>query len=311
MSYGPGSGPVSGPASSSDSRPPYLHIADVLRDEIEDGRYRTGERIPSQADLEERFKVSRPTVQRALTELRREGYIDNQRGRAAEVLPRNARGRTTGTKEPERALAALAAHTAAAFEQRDVVIDTFSLTTETLHGVLSQPLQRVMQGELRPSSITLRVLLPSTHADLAYPRMVADRHDPRPLRRLRKLIRSHVVTLRSTFDALSAVADDIRLDLRLSVEFRSLPVTPMFKLYLLNHDTALHGLYRVVPRVVDFEDGSGEGEIYDVLGISATLFPYRRDLGDAESHESKFVQEAQDWFDAMWTTIAEPLTLDE
>lgn len=299
------------PASPPNSRPPYLHIADVLRGEIDDGRYPVGERIPSQAELEDRFDVSRPTVQRALTELRREGYIDNQRGRSAEVLPRHARGRTAGTKEPERALAALAAHTAAAFEQDDVVIDTFSLTTETLNSVLSRPLQQVMLGELRPSSITLRVLLPSTEADLAFPRMVADPADPRPLRRLRQLIRSHVVTLRSTFDALAAVAEEIGLDLRLSVEFRSLPVTPMFKLYLLNQDTALHGLYRLVPRVVTFEDGSGEGEIYDVLGISATLFPYRRDLGDTESSESRFVQETQDWFDSVWTTIAGPLTLED
>jgi DNA-binding transcriptional regulator YhcF (GntR family) len=299
------------PASPASSRPPYLHIADVLRGEIDDGRYPVGERIPSQAELEERFDVSRPTVQRALTELRREGYIDNQRGRSAEVLPRQARGRTAGTKEPERALAALAAHTAAAFEQQDVVIDTFSLTTETLNSVLSQPLQRVMLGQLRPSSITLRVLLPSTEAVLAFPRMVADPDDPRPMRRLRQLIRSHVVTLRSTFDALAAVAEEIGLDLRLDVQFRSLPATPMFKLYLLNHDTALHGLYRLVPRVVTFEDGSGEGEIYDVLGISATLFPHRRDPADPASPESRFVQETQDWFDSVWTTIAEPLTAED
>ncbi|SEG88681.1 transcriptional regulator, GntR family [Actinacidiphila yanglinensis] len=299
------------PVSPADSRPPYLHIADVLRGEIDDGRYRVGERIPSQAELEERFDVSRPTVQRALKELRREGYIDNQRGRAAEVQARHARGRAAGTEEPERAFAALDAHVAAAFEQRDVVIDTFSLTTETLNSALSQQLQRVRLGELRPSSITLRVLLPSTDAALAFPRMVADADDPRPLRRLRLLINAHVTALRSTFNGLSV----INPDLRSSIEFRSLPITPLFKLYLLNHDTALHGLYRVVPRVVSFDDDGGapvgEGEIYDVLGISATLFPYRRDPDEPKSRDTRFVQESQDWFDSVWTTIAGPLILGD
>jgi hypothetical protein len=294
-----------------DVRPPYLHIADVLRGEIDDGRYRVGERIPSQAELEGRFDVSRPTVQRALKELRREGYIDNQRGRSAEVLPRHARGNASGPDEPGRAFVALDTHIAAAFERQDVMIDSFSLTAETLISALALPLQRIKLGELRPASLSLRVLLPSLDTNLTIPQLVGDPTDQRPLRRLRQLVRGHVTTLRSTFNGLSVIIPELRP----SVEFRSLPVTPLVKLYLLNHDTALHGFYRVVPRVVTLgggaEGGLEEGEIYDVLGISATLFPYHRDPEDSTSFDSLFVQDARDWFESLWTNIASPLTLIE
>lgn len=54
-----------------------------------------------------------------------------------------------------------------------------------------------------------------------------------------------------------------------------------------------------------------EGEIYDVLGVGAVLFPYRRNAQDENSHASRFVEEAQAWFDSLWLTIAEQLRLDE
>jgi DNA-binding transcriptional regulator YhcF (GntR family) len=292
---------------STGSRSPYLHIADVLRGEILDGRYPVGERIPSQAELEERFDVSRPTVQRALTELRKDGYIDNQRGRAAEVLPRREQhGRAVASEDPDLAFAVLDAHIAIAFEQRHVAIDSFSLTTETLNAALAMPLLRIKLGELRPESIALRVLLPSPDAMLAIPKLVADPTDPRPLNRLRNLVSSHVTTLRSAFNGLSVIAPGIEH----SIEVRAVPVTPLAKLYLLNQDTALYAYYRVVPRTVPLGAGE-EGEILDVLGISATLFPYRADPADPGSSDSRFVEESQQWFESLWTTIAEPMTPQE
>lgn len=290
------------------STPPYRHIADVLRGEILDGHLAVGQRIPAQADLEERFAVSRPTIQRALKELRRGGYIDNQRGRPSEVLPWRERTGTTRAQydEPEPAYTALGTHIAEAFEAPRVVIDVFSLTTETFNSALYEPIQRIRSGELSPESITVRVMLPSPDAHLAIPRTVADPEDDRPLRRLRQLVRGHAIAVRSSLTALS----EVRSDIAVSVEFRTVPITPLQKLYLINEDIALSGYYEVIEREVMF--GSGErDEIYDVLGLGAVLFPFRGDPSAPDSRDSRFVTESQSWFDSLWSTIAEPLTLFE
>jgi DNA-binding transcriptional regulator YhcF (GntR family) len=290
--------------------PPYLHIAETLRDEIRDGRYRVGERIPSQAELEERFQVSRPTVQRALGVLRKDGYIDNQRGRASEVLPWQratpAGAAPLTTQDPEPAFEALATYVAAAFEEREVTIDCYSLTSETLNGALAVPVQSALRGELNPAVIRVRVLLPTQDAVLALPRLVADPDDDRPLRRLRQLSRAHGIALRSTFTGLS----EVRPEIKISVEFRALPVTPMQKLYLLNQRLALSGFYRVQQHPVTFGDGQKD-EIYDVVGLKSVLFAHRMDPAKPKSRDSLFVAESQAWFDSLWSTIAEPVPLFE
>jgi DNA-binding transcriptional regulator YhcF (GntR family) len=292
--------------AANGSRHPYQHIADVLRGEIRDGRYRIGERIPSQAELEQRFQVSRPTVQRALTELRKDGYIDNQRGRPAQILPwRDHRPTSAPTgDEPEFALTSLATHIDEAFARKRVTIDAFSLTTETLNSVLTQALLRVQMGEAHPDSIRVRLLLPALDARLAIPQMVGDSDDERALRRLRSLILSHMVALQSSFTAIS----DLGLGIEHSVEFRSVPVTPVHKLYLINGDTALHGFYRVVKRPVVLSDGDMPEDIFDVLGLNTALFSYRSSPAEPRARESRFVAEAQAWFDSLWSTIAEPVT---
>jgi DNA-binding transcriptional regulator YhcF (GntR family) len=290
-------------ADDEDTLPPYLRIAEALRGQIADGVFPVGGRIPAQAALEERFGVSRPTVQRALQELRKDGYIDNRRGRAAEVLGRDPSPRA---REPERAFEALTTHVAAAFEERAITIDAYSLTTETLGGALAQPIQATMTGDLNPASIRVRLLLPAQDVILALPRMVADPDDDRPLRRLRQLVRAHAVALRSTFTRLA----DVRPDIENSIEFRTVPVTPMQKLYLLNKQVVLSGYYQVLQRPVTFGDGRRD-EIYDVHGVDAKLFLNRSDPARPQSSDSQFVAESQAWFDALWETIAEPVTLFE
>lgn len=288
--------------------PPYLHIADVLRGEIRDGRYPVGERIPSQAELEERFQVSRPTVQRALGVLRQGGYIDNQRGRASEVLPwqNGDPGGSAASTEPEPAFEALGTHVAAAFEEREITIDSYSITSETLNSALAGPVQSILRGELNPAAIRIRVLLPTQDATLALPRLVADPDDDRPLRRLRQLSRAHRTALRSTFTGLS----ELRPEIKVSVEFRALPVTPLQKLYLINRRLALSGFYPVKTHPVTFGDGQRD-DIYDVIGLRSVLFVHRTDPAEPASRDSLFVAEAQAWFDSLWSTISEPVPLFE
>ena len=291
-------------AVANADQPPYLHIADVLRGEIHDGVFRVGERLPAQAELEKRFNVSRPTVQRALTELRRDGYLDNQRGRSAEVLDWRASGRARRAVQdiPGPTVAVLDTEIAEAFEARKVTIDVYSLSAETLSGAAAGSLKRVLRGELTPESIRVRVLLPTLDAALAVPRLV-EGDGSWPLERLRELVRAQAITFTSSFNQVA----DLQPGIDVSVELRAVPVTPLHKLYLLNGATALTGHYRVVER--DVEYGEHRGRIYDVLGLGAVLFPYRTDPQDPESHGSRFVEECQSWFDSLWSTISEPLRL--
>lgn len=60
--------------------PKYRRIIDELRQEILNGRWTTGQRLPSEIELTRRFETSRLTVNRALQELQRGGLIDRRVG---------------------------------------------------------------------------------------------------------------------------------------------------------------------------------------------------------------------------------------
>lgn len=66
--------PAGGPA------PQYLKVKNHLREGIASGRWRPGERLPSESELTETFGVSRMTVNRALRELHQEGMVDRVQG---------------------------------------------------------------------------------------------------------------------------------------------------------------------------------------------------------------------------------------
>jgi DNA-binding transcriptional regulator YhcF (GntR family) len=206
--------------SGSPPEVPYLRIAWELRHDIEQGTFEAGAQLPTQAALVRRFDVSRATVQRALDELRRDGWIDSQQGRGSYVLDRSA-----AHTAPEPAGVGLTDHIDAAFEADRITLDSFSFTSETLNSALQEPLRRVRRGELRPESIAVRLLLPSPDVRLALPKAVGDADDDRPLRRLRRLTISQAVTVQSAVGALadSGHVADVRVDIR------TVPLTPMHK----------------------------------------------------------------------------------
>jgi GntR family transcriptional regulator, arabinose operon transcriptional repressor len=67
------------PGGSSKS---FLHrkIYSELLSAISQGKYREGQRLPSEAQLVRQFKASRPTVTRALQELQHEGVVERRAG---------------------------------------------------------------------------------------------------------------------------------------------------------------------------------------------------------------------------------------
>lgn len=65
--------------------PVWREIYATLRGEISAGQYRTGDRLPTEKVLSERFGVNRHTVRRALAEMTADGTIQVRRGSGAYV----------------------------------------------------------------------------------------------------------------------------------------------------------------------------------------------------------------------------------
>ncbi len=69
---------IKGPANPD--QPKYLRIVESLRASLEAGRYRNGERLPSEAELVRKFGVSRMTAVKAMQHLRQQGLLVRRTG---------------------------------------------------------------------------------------------------------------------------------------------------------------------------------------------------------------------------------------
>ena len=78
----------------SDTGAKYLAVANTLKREILSGKYESRDRFPSEEALARRFSVSRPTIERALRELKREGLLASRSGSGSYLTfaARNATG---------------------------------------------------------------------------------------------------------------------------------------------------------------------------------------------------------------------------
>ena len=63
----------------------YYQIQNIIREEIISGKYKPGDHLPSQKVLENKFKVSRITIRKALGVLVENGLIERRQGRSALV----------------------------------------------------------------------------------------------------------------------------------------------------------------------------------------------------------------------------------
>ena len=65
--------------------PLYHQLKEILRHDIEQGIYQTGERLPSEPELIRQYEVSRITVRQALDELEAEGLVIRRHGKGTYV----------------------------------------------------------------------------------------------------------------------------------------------------------------------------------------------------------------------------------
>ncbi|NGN64093.1 winged helix-turn-helix transcriptional regulator [Streptomyces sp. A7024] len=272
-------------------------VADALRNRIRSGALVPGDPLPTQKELTEQFGVERAAVRLALERLKAEKLLTNV-GRGAP--PKVAELPTGQQVDPEPAITALEERIIAAFRQKHVVLDAFTLTTETLNTALRNTHTAVTMGELtQPASLKVRLMVPTADTRLALPKLVDDPDDPRPLRRLQQLMRSQLSLFEHNVTSLARPGD-------VDLAIKTVPVTPSFKLYLINKIEALMGYYPVLRHEVSDSSPTGsEMEIYDFKGHTTKLFRSRADELQVGSHDTAFVQESQAWFNSWWDTIAQ------
>ncbi|WFB07793.1 GntR family transcriptional regulator [Streptomyces sp. LX-29] len=79
---------VLGALDPTSDRAVFRQIADQLREAIDKGRFREGDKLPSETELVEHFGVSRMTVRNALSLLQQEGLAVSEHGKGVFVRPR-------------------------------------------------------------------------------------------------------------------------------------------------------------------------------------------------------------------------------
>jgi len=273
-----------------DPRPPYQQVATKLRAAILTGKLAPGERLPTQVELSKTYGVARMTIQQALRLLRDDGLISTRQGSGMFVRQRAARP------------IALRPHIEQAFRNPHVRIDFAGYTAETLNGILTEPLDRIRDGELLPESIRLRLLLPDLAVPLALPIAAdLDADQSRLAReRMATITDRHVGAIRAAIEELVGLdlVPDAKLDVRL---YES---APLFKVYIINDTEAFFGYYPVMRHDVTINRKSVA--IYDPMGKDAVMFHYNDD-GDPDSTSTQFVTQTRNWFNSMWDSIARPV----
>lgn len=184
-----------------------------------------------------------------------------------------------------------------AFAAEHVAIDFAGFSGETLHGVVQEPLDMIRTGQIKPASVSIRMLLPDTTRPMTVPCRVEDLADDPGYR-----ARMHQITGRHAYAILETVQELARLGRieQASTEIRAYQVPPLFKLYLLNGQEAFFGLYPLVEHKIPFPDGSHA--MYDLMGKDAVVF--RHSARSSDPADAQFVEQAQGWFDAMWDHIS-------
>src|SRR6476659_9034075 len=83
--------PQSGDAGAAEVRKPrHRHVFEALLGEIASGRFRPGDRLPTEAELAKTFSASRSTIGRAMRDLKSRGLLNRQRGGGTHIARQEA-----------------------------------------------------------------------------------------------------------------------------------------------------------------------------------------------------------------------------
>ncbi|MFF0760852.1 winged helix-turn-helix domain-containing protein [Streptomyces sp. NPDC003737] len=268
-------------------------VADILRERINGGEFTESGRLPSQSRLAEELGVSRQIVRKAQNKLRDAGFL----GRPGKGSPPRIAEQATSNEMPQPTLVGLAPRLKAAFQRPNVYIDAVCLTAETLMNSMYVPLSLVASGDVKPSSVTARIILPAREHQLLYPAPLEEwgedqRIDVAVHKRSEK---QHVAQVNVLWRHFTTLSD---YGVNATVRFRVVKNTPYQKFYLLNKDEALIAHYKISQREEEI-DGL-KTTLRDTSGTQSLLFPFDRYQGE---RDARFVEDTQTWFDAFWDSL--------
>ncbi|MEV6538353.1 GntR family transcriptional regulator [Streptomyces sp. NPDC051665] len=277
----------------------FRRVAEELRVRMADGVYPLGSCLPAQSALAMEFGVSRNTVQRILEELCNEGWIESRQGKGSRVIKNQRIQSWSPRASRSRQALTLGPLIGEVFERPEVTLDVYTLTSESLDAHIRLQAERIRAKNIAPQRIALRMLLPTESMTLPYPRAKDDKDDPRLQDRLHHITKRHTESLSEVLMALEAE----NLVSSVELEIRHTPLTPTFKLYVINGVEVLHGVYTVIERAVVLDDGNKITAL-DVLGYGATLTHHVKDA-DPTSPGLVFVEGMVTWFESVWTHLAD------
>lgn len=274
-----------GAINPDDARPVSQQIANQLRAAILTGRYKPGERLPSQNELADRYDVARETVKAALRMLRDERLIVTRQGSGAFVRAQ--------TERP----VGLRPHIESAFERPRVTVDFAGFGGETLHNALQEPLDKIRAGRLTPETVTIRILLPDMTIPAAVPSLADGTDNPAVRERQAGIGRRHTDAIVDSVHELS----ELGLVRESAVQVRTHAAGPLVKLYIVNDEEVFFGFYPVYQHTVSI---NGEPTVIrDLAGKDSTLFHFTVE-DDDHSIGTPFVEQSKAWFDSIWTTMS-------
>lgn len=272
---------------ANDPRPDFQQVRSIIRAAILSGEYEPMAQLPSIPDLSRHFGLARATVQKAVDLLKSEGLVVGRQGRGLFVRQR--------TERP----VGLRPHVEQMFTGPDVRIDFVGFSGETLHGIIQEPLDKIRAGQLEAKNLTIRVLLPDMSKPIGLPSLVPDGEDSVDVRdRMSRIMQRSSTALVDSVSELAALG----LLESGSAKVRTTHMAPLFKLFILNGVEAFFGFYPVVKHAVVVK--GQPTDIFDPMGKDATLFHFAA-TDDPDSVDSRYVEQAQTWFNSVWDSIAQ------
>jgi DNA-binding transcriptional regulator YhcF (GntR family) len=241
-------------------------------------RLNPGDRLPSQNELASRYGVARMTATAAIDLLDREHLVTRRQGSGVFVRTRTARP------------VGLQSSIEAAFGQPKVTIDYADMSGAALYDALSEGLDEVRNGRLRPESIRVRALIADAIQATPNPRTTAAAETAEQ----RRTDRSTRRTAPSFVDSVTELAD-LGLIKDATVEIRAHDLAPMFQVFIVNGNEVFFSYRDLIDGAVDI---GGD----DLPSKETTLFRFT--TAGASSQGPAFVEQTRSWFESVWSTIA-------
>jgi DNA-binding transcriptional regulator YhcF (GntR family) len=275
----------------NDSRPPFQQVASVIKASILTGKFQAGERLPSFGELAKHFGVAPMTVQKAVGILRDEGLVITRQGKGSFV--RRRADRTVGLRpRVERVL-----------QSGHASIDFVGFSSETLRGVVQESLDKIRSGTLGAQKLHFRILVPDLSVSMGFPSLAPSGEDFSAVReRMSKVLTRSAQSIIETVQELA----DLNIVESATAEIRTYRTSPVFKMFLLNRSEVFFGFYPIEEYTVSI-DGVPVN-IFDPKGKDAILFHWTKS-DDPDAIGTQYVEQAQQWFDSVWKTVAKEYTL--